>query len=270
MEYILLFSLFKKKDMRKVVFIFVSLLLFCNNAKGTPQTPDLLIYKGDTLYIYPFIVSNRIYNLPDWEEIYKQTRIYESFFSSTNCWRGFISVFEIKNDSLFFVKAYGRDEQEIDLSFVLGKKENVFLDWATDTLTCYQNRIISVHDGNGGYYQNETDFAFENGILKKVEKYENTIKPSVYLDRSDTLMNHVKSQINYKNIEPPKEKIRITIRVDDADTDGNITNVKVRGDEKYHAEAIRVVKTIPWEVIIRRGKKLHRYWTIPVVFEPQD
>ena len=258
--------------MRKAVFIFVSLLLFTLSCYSFPASPpDLLIYKGDTCVTYTHIIRRSIMRHPRYEEFYEKAARSDTLKGRERSWHHYYFLLEIRNDSLFFVKTGKERGVDIDLSIIFGEKELSFLDWVTDTITCVENKIMYEDNEMWGYYQYETDFAFENGILKRVEKYENTIKPSVYLNGGDIMPNHVKSQINYKNIEPPKERTRITIRVDDADTEGNITEVKVvRGDERYDAEAVRVVKTIPWEVIIRRGKKLHRYWTIPVVFEPQD
>ncbi|MBK5723057.1 hypothetical protein JGH11_19500 [Dysgonomonas sp. Marseille-P4677] len=62
-------------------------------------------------------------------------------------------------------------------------------------------------------------------------------------------------------------------RIDDVDNNGKITKVSVpRGyNNEYDQEAIRVIKSIPqWQVIKRRGEKIHIPWTIPVIFEAKD
>lgn len=251
----------------KNIVVFILFLLFCNHCYPTPQAADRLIYNNDTIRIYPFILDKYVNASPDKELIYSQ--IKESFVLSTGCWRGFIAVFEIRNDSLFLQKAYG--EKAIDLSVIFGKPDNIFVDWYSGTLTSPKNLLIYEHDGWGGFYEYETDFSFKNGILKKVEEFHNKIVPSIYTDSSsDTLMNFIKSNIDYTKIKIPKQKIRVIVRIDDVDENGRIDKVTVvRGHDGYNEEAIRVIKLIPqWQMIIRRGKKVHRPWTVPVFFTP--
>ena len=228
---------------------------------------DRLIYKGDTISVYPFILEKYIYEHPKKEEAYKE--IYKSGYGPTSCWRGFVALFELKNDSLFLVKTHGKID--IDLSVTFGKKNNVFIGWYSGALTSPKNNKIYWHDGWGGFYEYETDFVFENGILKDVKEYHNYVKPTIYTE-NDTLMKFINSNINYNNVKPVDKDIRVTTRIDEVDDDGKITKVSVlRGHEDYNKEAIRVVMSIPqWQVIIRRGEKKHIYWTIPVIFRKEN
>lgn len=177
-------------------------------------------------------------------------------------------MLEVKNDSLFIVKAYGKED--IDLLIIFGKRTNIFAGWYSGILTNPKNLLISEHAGWGGFYEYETDFKFENGILKDVQIYHNEIKPSIYTN-SDTLMNFIKTNIIYDNVKPVKGKIRVQLTIEDVDNSGRITKVSVlRGYDGYNEEAIRVIKSIPqWEVIIRRGKKMRRPWSVPVYFVEQ-
>ncbi|MDR2955249.1 MAG: energy transducer TonB [Prevotella sp.] len=255
----------------KVCFLSIVLSLsFISYCNATPQTPDLLVYKGDTVWIYPFILAKYIMEHPNSEAIREEIHKHKDM--STACWRGFKALFEIKNDSLFLIKAYTPyDKKDIDLSIMFKQKTNIYVDWFSGTITSPRNCIIYEHDGWGGYHEYETDYIFEKGILKSMKTYRNKLKPSVFTNGTDTLSKLIKANINYKSIEPPKEKLRVTLRVEDADLNGKITEVKViKGHDGYNDEAIRIVKSIPWEVIIRRGKKIHRYWTIPIIFEPQN
>lgn len=253
--------------MRRTTIVFVSFLLFYNYCYSTPQAPDLMIYKGDTIGVYPFILQEYIRKHPNKEAFYEEKRDLRKM--SFGCWRGFISLFEVRNDSLYLVKAYG--EKDVDLSLIFGKKGNIFVSWVSDTLTSPEKNLLYDHNHLwAGYYEYETDFVFEKGILKNVKKYKNQIRPSVYTQRNDTLSKFIKANINYKSVPSPKERIRVAIRIEDVDSDGKITKVKViRGHEGYDEEAVRVIKSIPrWETIVRRGKKIHRHWMIPIVFEP--
>jgi len=251
----------------KKLFVFIVFLLFFNAVYSTPQAGDRLIYNGDTISIYPFILEQYICNSPDKETINKKIEKYARV--STGCWRGFQALLEIRNDSLFLKKAYGLEE--LDLSLIFDKKDSIFVGWYTGILTCPKNMLIYEHSGWGGYYEYETDFRFENGLLKDIQEYHNYIKPTIYTNQ-DTLMNFIKSNIDYNKVELVGRKIRVYTRIDGVDKNGKITEVFIlRGHEGYNEEAVRVIKSIPqWQVIIRRGKQVHIPWAIPVTFEEKD
>jgi len=251
--------------MKKIYTLLFILLLTCS-INSTPQVSDLLVYKGDTLNIYPLLLQNYIARSPERAKIMHSIKdLIEP--STASC--GYRAIYQIRNDSLFLMRAYGK--ADIDLTGIFGKKSNIFIDWFTGALTSPENNLIYDHSGWGGYYEYETDFDIQRGILTSVNKYHNNLKPSVYTNQ-DTLMKFIKSNINYENIQTPEKKIRVILRIDDVNEDGKITKVKVlRGHEGYNEEAVRVVKSIPqWQVIIRRGKKQHIYWSIPVTFEPKN
>lgn len=252
----------------KKIFLFILYILSYGYNYATPQVGDRLIYKGDTITIYPFILEQYIENSPDKEQIYNN--IKSSLLASTACWRGFRALFEIRNDSLFLQKVYGK--ADVDLFIIFGKKDNIFVDWYSGILTSPKNCLIYEHDGWGGFYEYETDFSIRNGMLSGIEEFHNEIKPSVYTN-PDTLMSFIKKNINYKNIKSVA-KNRVIVKVEDVDNDGKITKVSiVRGhkDNDYNNEAIRVIKSIPkWQVIVRRGKKGQRPWVIPIIFEEKQ
>jgi len=251
--------------MKKIIFLTIYVSLFYHSGFSTPQTGDRLIYKGDTISIYPFILNKYIMDRPDKESIYKE--IEKSCQVSTGCWRGFIAWFEIENDSLFLIKASGK--KDIDLFLIFGQKNKIFVNWYTGILTSPKNRLLYEHGGWGGYYEYETDFSIKNGLLEKVEIYHNDIKPSPYAN-FNTRMNFIQSNIDYRNIKAIDEKVSVITSIDDVDINGKITKVSVlKGHSpSYDTEALRVVKSIPqWQVIIRRGKKENIPWALPVTFK---
>lgn len=252
----------------KKIFLFILFILSYGYNYGTPQVGDRLVYKGETIAIYPFILEQYIENSPDKEQIYDN--IKSSLLTSTACGRGFRALFEIRNDSLFLQKAYGK--KEIDLSEIFGKKDNIFVDWYSGILTSPKNSLIYDHDSWGGFYEYETDFNIRNGMLKGIQEFHNEIKPSVYTN-SDTLISFIKKNIDYKNIKSAA-KSRVIVKIEDVDSDGRITKVSIlrrHKDNDYNNKAIRVIKSIPrWQVIVRRGKKEHRPWVIPIVFEENN
>ncbi|MBK5723058.1 hypothetical protein JGH11_19505 [Dysgonomonas sp. Marseille-P4677] len=176
--------------MKKVV-VFLFFLLCSIISYATPQMGDLLIYKGDTIRIYPFLLDDYLSQSPSKEAFHEKNKGIR--LSSTACWRGHQAVFEVKGDSLFLQKVYGIDKQEMDLTVLFDQKEDIFFDWYTGTITNPWNRLIYDHNsGWGGFYEYETDFIIEAGILKYIKKYHNTIKSSIYTE-GDTLMRFIKS-----------------------------------------------------------------------------
>lgn len=250
----------------------ILLSVFFSMSYATPQVGDLLIYKGDTIDVYYFILEQYLQNSPS-RDIFKEQN-KELIMHSTGCWRGHQALMELREDSLFLLKVYGENRQEMDLTPLFSKKGNIFIDWYTGSLTNPRNLKIYVHDDWGGYYEYETDFIFEKGILKSIENYTNTIIPSVYME-SDNLMNFVSSNINYDNVISVSNKVKVIVSIKDADINGEIIEAEVLrnlgGNDTHSREALRVIKSIPqWEVLYRRGEKESRFWNIPVVFEPKD
>lgn len=253
-------SIFKK------FFLLIYLLLLCDCC-GMMLRADELIYRGDTLTFVPYLLSQYVHkvsvNEADHEEISRKMRRNFSFDI------GYISIFEIRNDSLFLLRAYGKEE--IDLSVIFGKSTNVFVDWYSGTATGLKNLIIFWENYYGGYYEYETDFYIEKGVLKKVDKFHNTIKKASYGEYKD-VGDFIKENIDYDNVTPISNKVRVIVRIKDTDINGKITDAEVLGnrggDDTHSKEALRVIKSISqWEVLFRRGKSDPRMWTMPVNFE---
>lgn len=152
--------------MRKI-FLFILFILSCVYNYATSQVSDRLVYKGDTIAIYPFILEQYIENSTDREKIYNKIKPF--LLTSTACWRGLRALFEIRNDSLFLQKAYGKEE--IDLFVIFGKKDNVFVSWYSGILTSPKNCLIYEHDGWGGLYEYETDFSIRYGKLIRIQEF---------------------------------------------------------------------------------------------------
>ena len=259
--------------MKKLFVKMLSCVLLCLSSLvcyATPQMGDRLIYKGDTITVYPCLLDYFLAKSVNKDLFGKVNK--DLLMTSTACWRGYYALFEIRNDSLFLNHVYGRDRQEMDISPLFNKQTNIFVDWYTGVLTNLKNNIVYVHDGWGGYYEYEKDFVIKNGILEKTEVFHNKVKSSEYVG-SSKLVDFIKANINYNNVKQTDSRIRVIIRIEGADENGKITKVSVmRGyDKEFDAEAIRVVKSIPqWPFIERRGEIIDFKWIIPVFFEPKQ
>nr|WP_321411245.1 energy transducer TonB [uncultured Carboxylicivirga sp.] len=104
---------------------------------ATEQTPDVLIYKSDTIFIdfYPLeklmksdsIIRNKIIDYSD------------TTCMSSSCWRGHIGTWKIENDSLFLIELVnGCEDYRFSLEQVFGKQKvnnkKVFANWVTKNI----------------------------------------------------------------------------------------------------------------------------------------
>lgn len=119
-------------------------LLFCsvlsNDLFGSPQYPDVIIVEGDTSNLYAFLLEPLIDHLrPSDEELFGLT--FRSG-ATTNCWRGYQAVYEVRNDSLYLktivhcggVSAWAKGNKEVVDSTLLGAviqaQNGWFMAWA--------------------------------------------------------------------------------------------------------------------------------------------
>jgi len=84
----------------------VTLLFILICMKGqllcSPQSPDYLIYKGDTLAIYNLILEQHL-NQIQHDSIEALFGLSFRSGSSFKCWRGYQAIYEISNDSLYLI-----------------------------------------------------------------------------------------------------------------------------------------------------------------------
>lgn len=258
--------------MKKFLLILASIsCIYIQGSFATPQSPDLLIYQNDTLYIYSFPFINYLEENPQSERV--NAKIERIGILSTGMWRRVQSTYELRNDSLFLKRVAGKGE--LNLSLIFGQESDIFMDWVSGILTSYKNRLWYDHGMfNGGFFEFEKDFYMENGILKRTEDFQNIIKPSIYFDY-DTLANYVKEAINYKHLPTLERDIRVVAKIDmtQVSLEGKITDVTIlKGyNKQFDDEAIRIIKSIPqWLVVIRRGKPAEYLYFVPVFFRKEE
>lgn len=163
---------------------------------ASPQIPELLIYKNDTIPIYNLIIEdylekNNLDILGGSEgELFGLNFRGGSF----NCWRGYQGIYKIENDSLFIVdmKEIGGflefDNQEIPVNpnpkvslmkeiFKDKIKNNkVFVDWVSYDISIKNGDILS-WDGVFRYtYEKEILLSFNNGKLSKISNVQNYVE----------------------------------------------------------------------------------------------
>jgi hypothetical protein len=141
---------------------------------ATEQTPDVLIYKSDTILLetYPFEI------LMDSDSLIRK-RIFrdgEDFCISSGCWRGHVATWRIEKDSLFLTKLIdGCEEFEFKLNEIFHKDKvidnKVFADWFTGDLLEYESWFVLIDDNDSTNESERFSCKIVDGkILKQTKK----------------------------------------------------------------------------------------------------
>ena len=123
----------------KRVLTALSVCLMASTAYGTQQTPEKLLYKGQE-YRLACVPLEKYFdaNHPKPAEM-RQT--------STNCWRGYVGTWEIKDKKLYLQSLArfrgSRSMEEIPCSLVFkDQKPPIEATWYTGVLRCPQGKIL--------------------------------------------------------------------------------------------------------------------------------
>ena len=153
----------KMRTLIIILFIFSSLLL-----KATEQTSDLLIYKSDTIYISYFPLEI----LAEQDSIILN-RLNDTTCLSTDCWRQYIGIWKIENDSLFLIGLEDCcDYKEIPLNKVFSDTEiqngKVFANWYSENIKAGFGKWLAYDEGNWQHiYEKNIELEIVYGKIEK-------------------------------------------------------------------------------------------------------
>lgn len=181
---------------------------------ASPQAPDYIIVKGDTIVTYNLLVEKYLQAMdtPD------QGRLFGLSFrgiSSFNCWRGYQAVYRVENDSLFLSAMLGFSEKwsgSIDLEAsaqrmkeVFGDRViqgRVFIDWFTGEISYPLNYQELRWDGVFyKIFEKEYVFSVSGGKITGQGAVENYMDDPDRIDRRDKrnlatlFFNRIKAEI---------------------------------------------------------------------------
>lgn len=211
---------------------------------ASPQVPDFIIFRGDTIATYNLLLESYLQqsNATDSGELFGLS-FRES--ASTNCWRGYQAIYKIENDSLFLVNIIACGELrngQIDVTSSLQKmkiifgefvkNEKVHINWFSGDLNFPLNNKLLRWDGVFySIYENETVVKFDTGIVLSVDSVANYVDDPKGIDRRD---KDKVSNILFKKLQKAKwqgsdecdcsEKYLITI-----DSSGQVSKVTMIG-----------------------------------------
>ncbi len=223
------------------VSIFTFLLTFFTlDTSASPQSPDYIIYKGDTLATYTLILE-QYFHLQAKED---QGKLFGLSFrdgATFNCWRGYQAIYEIDNDSLFLVSVISCGERrngKIDKVTSTQKMKSIFkdkflndrvyIDWFSgDMKFPLTNKVLRWDGIFYRIYEKETVIDIAYGKVLKMENVNNYIHTPNAIDRknkdkiSDILFKKIKKAkwINVDSIDC-SEKFLVTIG-----NDGKVSRV---------------------------------------------
>lgn len=265
-----------------IIIFFFTLSAF--RTLASPQLPDYIIFKGDTLATYNLLIEQYFQLLAKPDE----GNLFGLSFrdgSSFNCWRGYQAIYKIDNDSLFLVDIIHCGERrngKIDKTASVEKMKEIFknqflnnrvhINWFSgDMKFPLTNKVLRWDGVFYTIYEREKVISISNGKVLTAEDVENYVDDPKRIDRkdknkiSDILFKRLKKS-KWKNKEDfdCSEKYMVTI-----DENGNVSKVRmlysVEELEKYFEKdeynfcvnkVYNALKTLKFDIIKDKGKPI--------------
>lgn len=268
-----------------IVLLFTLLpTLLTFRAFASPQSPDYIIYRGDTLATYSLILE-QYFQTQDKAE---QGKLFGLSFrdgATFNCWRGYQAIYKIDNDSLFLVDIIFCGERrsgKIDkaastkkMKAIFNEKffsDRVYIDWFSgDIKFPLTNKVLRWDGVFYTIYEREKVFSISSGEVLATEDVENYVDDPKRIDRKDK--NKI-SDILFKKLKKAKwknkehfdcsEKYMVTI-----DENGNVSKVRMLYSEeeldKYFEKdeysfcinnVYNALKSLKFDIIKDKGKPI--------------
>jgi hypothetical protein len=184
--------------MKKSLIIF--LLFFSKIIIASPQAPDILIVKKDTIRIYRLPINY----LPKTKKDLFYNNLNKQLGESrvTNLYRGYVGIWEIEDGKLYLKDLkYVNDPKSLLKSTFPKKYKNgkVLADWFSDYLVKPKGKLLKWDQIFSRTYKNEEILYFKKGHLIKKEFVEN------YIDLKNGISRLNKNVITNKIFESIKE-----------------------------------------------------------------
>jgi len=199
------------------LFIFF-LTLSSFRLSASPQIPDYIIFKGDTIATYNLILEQYLqrHDTAQTEQLFGlnfRNRTNEGF--SFNCWRGYQAIYKIDNDTLFLVDIINCGERrngKIDKTASIEKMKSIFgdhvinnkvyINWFSGDLNFpVSNRVLRWDGVFYKIYEKETVISIAFGKILKMENVDNYVDNPKAIDRKD---KDKVSDIFFKKIKKAK------------------------------------------------------------------
>lgn len=201
----------------------ILLFLVTNMGFASPQSPDLLVYNGDTIGIYTLLLEEYFDQIKKSDDV--EGKLFGLNFregASLNCWRGYQAIFKIEYNSLWLEQItscneyYHSDsidvkESKRQILEIFGDKVvngKVPVDWFLGNVSISKpERKLLRWDGVFvKTFEEEILIEFDKGEVKNITEIENYIDEPSRINRryGDTLSKVIFREIQkikWKNID---------------------------------------------------------------------
>lgn len=260
------------------------LTLFTLRTFASPQSPDYIIYRRDTLATYTLILE-QYFQMQSKTEDGKLFGLSFRDGASLNCWRGYQAIYKIDNDSLFLVDIISCGERrngKLDKIASVEKMKSIFndkfingrvyIDWFTGEMKFpLTNKVLRWDGVFYTIYEKEKVISISIGKVSTIKDVENYVDDTKRIDRkdknkiSDILFKKLK-KVKWKNKEDFDCSSEYMVTIDE---NGNVSKVRMLYSEeeieKYYEkdeynfcikkvyEALRPLK---FDIIKDKGKPI--------------
>ncbi|RXQ87172.1 hypothetical protein EO244_16655 [Ancylomarina salipaludis] len=280
------------QSIAKVIFI-VTILFISKNSIASPQLPDYVIYKGDTIPVYNLILEQyfKTVSKPD------QGSLFGLKFrdgASFNCWRGYQAIYSIENDSLFLNeiitcgelynnKPLNQEDSKNRIQDIFGdsyKNNKVFVDWYSGKFSLPNGNLLRWDGVFHKIFEKEILIQVGNGTINRISYINNYEDNPTRVNRryQDTISNVLFKELEkfkWKKIDKfdPSEIYLVTIG-----ENGKVSNVSMveyqvrdsikkywdRNEYKYCIRSVRkALKDLNFDIIKKDGEPIEE----KVIFE---
>ncbi|SMC86307.1 hypothetical protein [Cellulophaga tyrosinoxydans] len=284
----------------------LTLLIFSvcsqNSFASSPQVPDYLIYKKDTIPTYNLLVEHYLQKTQD-----DKGRLFDLSFrnsidgtlgSSLNCWRGYQAIYKIENDSLFVTELINchslKDKTPNPNNYLRElfgdkvKNNKVFIDWFSGNISFPSKRNNNTELRWDGVFERiflyETILTIGTGKVIQTKDEQNYIDLKNGIERlkqystRNTIFDRIK---NYKWTKLDKfdcsELYSITIGKDGKVTDVTMTEYQKKESIKEYWDTKReynhCIKSIQkslsnlqFDIVKRKGEPIEEKVSIEMWF----
>jgi hypothetical protein len=284
----------------KLLVAFLFLLLFGKQLIASPQLPDYIIYKNDTIATYNLILEAYLQK-PEEDKLFGLSfrNTLGSEGMSFNCWRGYQAIYEIENDSLFLsciiechsIRRIDRELSDKNLRTLFGnqvKNNRVFINWFSGDISFpsksedKKNEVIRWDGVFENIFLFETLISIDKGRIKHTKEIQNYIDNPNRINRKQ---NDKISKILFVRIQNYKwkeledfdcsETYRVRInkkgRIDLVEMNLSKEDIDKFYEKDEYRHCIRsmqkALKCLKFDVIKRRGKPIEEYVYIEIWFE---
>ena len=251
------------------------LFFLTSNCFATGQIGELIIYDGDTLTMLSEPLEVHLQKNEPREKIFPMLKDG----CSTALWRGYVGLWELKNDSLMLIDIFacGHKSTSIKNKIFKGQDTAIFADWFNGQLFIEKGKVIKYnHMAYDRCYEQEIVVDINKGLVEKQTEYKNGVKPND--NRFSRDIYRINEEI-YRRIDWNKlpklsrdKRIFATLTLDNGKLTAEDSVIEKQPIEDiYKLEIKRVIASFPdIQVFYSRGQPLKEGYYGAIIFSRQN